>query len=145
MVGKGENYVRNYKIFSKRFVLVFSNFSHFYIQWKLAHEILSMFYNLQTLLQRKENNTHIAVNEKRKLRKVGLCFTTGCFIKLLKMIINHFFFNGSFYSQYFFLFHKPVYSVIFVFWYQDIAKNIRRGNWEQQIARNSKSQYLLQE
>ena len=29
--------------------------------------------------------------KKEKLRKVGLCFTTGCFIKPFKMIINHFF------------------------------------------------------
>ena len=28
---------------------------------------------------------------KEKLRKVGLCFITGCCIKLFKMIINHFF------------------------------------------------------
>ena len=27
---------------------------------------------------------------KEKLRKVGLCFITGCCIKLFKMIINHF-------------------------------------------------------
>ena len=26
---------------------------------------------------------------KEKLRKVGFCFKTGCFIKLFKMIINH--------------------------------------------------------
>ena len=29
---------------------------------------------------------------KEKQRKVGLCFITGCFIKLFKIIINHFFF-----------------------------------------------------
>ena len=28
---------------------------------------------------------------KEKLRKVGLCFITGCFIKSFNMIINHFF------------------------------------------------------
>ena len=44
------------------------------------------------------NNFHTAVNEK-KLRKVGLCFTTTCFIKPFKIIINHFSFNRSFYSQ----------------------------------------------
>ena len=27
---------------------------------------------------------------KEKLRKVGLCFITGCFIKSFNMIINHF-------------------------------------------------------
>ena len=28
---------------------------------------------------------------KEKLRKVGLCFITGCFIKSFNMIISHFF------------------------------------------------------
>ena len=28
---------------------------------------------------------------KEKLRKVGLCFITGCFIKFINMIVNHFF------------------------------------------------------
>ena len=28
---------------------------------------------------------------KEKLRKVGLCFITGCLIKSFNMIINHFF------------------------------------------------------
>ena len=32
---------------------------------------------------------------KEKLRKVGLCFITGCFIKSFNMIINHFFCFGS--------------------------------------------------
>ena len=29
---------------------------------------------------------------KEKLKKVELCFVTGCFIKPFKIIINHFFF-----------------------------------------------------
>ena len=29
---------------------------------------------------------------KEKLRKIGLCFITGCFIKTFKMKINHCFF-----------------------------------------------------
>ena len=32
---------------------------------------------------------------KEKLRKVGLCFITGCFIKSFNMIINHFFVFAS--------------------------------------------------
>ena len=57
---------------------------------------------------------------KEKLRKVGLCFITGCFIKPFKMKI--FIFSTSFSAQ-FLLF--------------DI-RDIKRGNWERQIARNSK-------
>ena len=56
---------------------------------------------------------------KEKLRKVGLCFKTGCFIKPLNMISNHFFhFSSSFAAQ---------------SWLFD-----KRGNWERQIARNGK-------
>ena len=61
---------------------------------------------------------------KEKLRKVGFCFIIGCFIKSFKMIINLFFFyfSSSFVAQ----------SSLF-----DI-RDIKRGNWEQQIARNGK-------
>ena len=47
MVQKVKNNVRNYKFFGEIFLLVFSNFLHFYIQWKIADEILL---NLQTIL-----------------------------------------------------------------------------------------------
>ena len=60
---------------------------------------------------------------KQKLRKVGLCFITVCFIKPFQMIINHFFyFSSSFAAQY----------LTF-----DI-KDIKSGNWEQQIAKHGK-------
>ena len=32
---------------------------------------------------------------KKKLRKVGVCFITGCFIKPFKMMINHFFISQA--------------------------------------------------
>ena len=35
-------------------------------------------------------------------------------------------------------------SPIFAFWYQDDARNIKRGSRERQIARNGKLQYLFQ-
>ena len=60
---------------------------------------------------------------KEKLRKVGLCFITGCFIKPFKMIINHFFYFSSSFAAQFSLF--------------DI-RDIKRRNWERQIARNGK-------
>ena len=43
---------------------------------------------------------------KEKLRKVGLCFITDCFIKSFDMIINHFFFFcfGSSFAAQFLLF-----------------------------------------
>ena len=51
-----------------------------------------------------EKNTHAAVSENEKIRKVGLCFITGYFMKPFKITINHFFFNSSFCSQGFFYF-----------------------------------------
>ena len=56
-----------------------------------------------------------SMRKKRKLRKVGISFITGWFIKTFKMIINHFFFIRSFCSQDFFLFCNLVHSVIFAF------------------------------
>ena len=52
---------------------------------------------------------------KKKLRKNGLYFVTGCFIKPFKIIII-------------FLFRKLICSAIFAFCYQDDARNIKRGN-----------------
>ena len=68
---------------------------------------------------------------KVKLRKAGLSFITGCFIKSFNMIII-------------FLFRKLIGSPSFAFWYQDDARNIKRGSRERQIARNGKLQYLFQ-
>ena len=61
---------------------------------------------------------------KEKLRKVGLCFRTGCFIKPFQMIINYlfFYFSSSLAAQ-FLLF--------------DI-RDIKRGDWERQIAKDGK-------
>ena len=60
---------------------------------------------------------------KEKLRKVRLCFITGCFINPFKMIINHFFnFSSSFAVQF------QLFDV----------RDIKRANWEQQITRNGK-------
>ena len=60
---------------------------------------------------------------KEKLRKVGLCFIAGCFIKPFKMIINLFFYFSS--------------SLAAQLWFFDI-RDIKRGNWERQIASNGK-------
>ena len=42
---------------------------------------------------------------KEKLREVGICFITGCFLKPFKMIINHFFYFASSFAVQFLLFH----------------------------------------
>ena len=43
-----------------------------------------------------------------------------------------------------FFIRKLIHSAIFAFCYQDDARNIKRENWERQIARNVKLQYLFQ-
>ena len=60
---------------------------------------------------------------KEKLRKVGLCFIIGCFVKPVQMIINHFFYFSRSFAAQFLLF--------------DI-REIKRGNRERQIARDGK-------
>ena len=57
------------------------------------------------------------------MRKVGLCFITGCFLKPFQMLINHFFYFSGLFAAQFLLF--------------DI-RDIKRGNWEQRIARDGK-------
>ena len=66
--------------------------------------------------------------KKEKLRKVGLCFISGCFIKPFKMTVNHFFYLSS--------------SFVAQFWLFDI-RDFKRGNWEPQIARNGNLNILL--
>ena len=44
--------------------------------------------------ERGKTLTHYSIR-KENLRKVGLCFITGCFIKPLKVIINNIFFGNS--------------------------------------------------
>ena len=64
-------------------------------------------------------------------------------LELSRVNCNHFFFNRSFVHK-IFLFRLIVPSAIFVFRYLDDARNIKRRNWEGEIARNSKLQYLFQ-
>ena len=74
------------------------------------------FFKIYKRLYKKREKTLIQQSMRRKqLRKVGLCFITGYFIKPFKMTVTHFFFNRSFCSQDFFLFRKPVRSEMFAF------------------------------
>ena len=61
---------------------------------------------------------------KEKLKKLGLCFIQGCFIKPFQMIINLFFFyfSSSFSAQF------SIFDI----------RDIKRGNWERQIAKDGK-------
>ena len=90
MVWKGQNNVRNYKFLAKYFHQYFQIFSNFYMQWKLADEILSIFQNLQTNGKEREKTFIQQLMRKEKLIKVRLCFITDCFIIPFKMIIIFF-------------------------------------------------------
>ena len=61
--------------------------------------------------------------KKKHSRKVGLYFITGCFTKPFQMIVNHLFYFSSSLAEQFSLF--------------DI-RDIKRGTWEQKIARDGK-------
>ena len=65
---------------------------------------------------------------KGKLRKVGLCFITVCFIKSFNIIINNFF-DSQAHSQ-------P--NLSFLIFKKDDARNIKRGSRGRQIDRNGK-------
>ena len=58
------------------------------------------------------------------MRKEKLFLITGCFRKPFKMIISHFFFISQAHSQRNYDFFD--------------IRDIKRGNWEQQIATNGK-------
>ena len=60
---------------------------------------------------------------KEELEKVGLYFIKGSFIKPFKIEINPFFYSSSPFAAPF-----PLFGI----------KDIKRGNWEQQIARDGK-------
>ena len=125
MVWEGQNNVRNYKILGEIFLSVFLNVLQFYIQWKLADEILSIFQNLQTLSSEKGKNTLTAANERKNWEK-----------PFKMIIINHFFFNRFVHNIF------AYFASSFTAWFS--LFDIKRGNWEQQIPRNGKLRYLFQ-
>ena len=64
---------------------------------------------------------------KEKLRKYGLCFITGYFIKPFKMTMNHFFFNRSFCSQDFVFYFPSSFAVQFSFFVIRMMPEISKG------------------
>ena len=58
-----------------------SNFLHFYMQWKLADKILSILQIFKRFDKEREKALIQQSMRKEKLRKAGLCFITGCFMK----------------------------------------------------------------
>ena len=112
-----QNNVRNYKFLGKYFYQHFQIFSIFIYNESLPMKSYQ-FFKIYTSFDKEREKTLMRQSmRKEKLRKVGLCFTTGCFIKSINLIIN-------------FLFCKLIGSPIFAFWYKDDARNIKRGSRE---------------
>ena len=85
MVEKGQNNVRNYKFLAKYFFQDFQTFSIIIYIESLLIKSYKRFY------KKREKALMQQSLRKEKLRKAGLCFVTGYFIKPFKMTVNHFF------------------------------------------------------
>ena len=59
------------------------------------------FFKTYKRFNKEREKTLMQQSRKEKLKKVGLCFITGCFIKSFNVIINYFFvFASSFVAQF---------------------------------------------
>ena len=91
MVYKRPNNVRNHKFLAKYFYHHFQIFSIFIYNESLPMKSYQ-FFKICKYFDKERAKTLLQPSmRKEKLRKVGLCFITGCFIKSFNMIINHFF------------------------------------------------------
>ena len=112
-------------VFGETFPTVFSNFLHF-------NESLPMksyqFFKIYIRFYKKWEKTLMQQSMgKEKKKKFGPCLNFMSFS------------SRDFFST------LPAHSQRnFCFWCQDDATNIKRGNWERQIARNSKLKNLFQ-
>ena len=63
------------------------------------------FFKIRKLFDKEREKTLMQESMRReKLRKVGLCFITGCLMKSFNMVINHFFCFESSFAAHFFIF-----------------------------------------
>ena len=89
-------------------------FSPFLYTMKACQWNIINFSKFANALIRKEKKTLMQqAMRKEKLRKIGLCFAVGCFIKSFNMIINHL------------LYRRLICSPIFAFRCQDDGRNIK--------------------
>ena len=91
MVYKRPNNVRNHKFLVKHFYHHFQIFSIFIYNESLPMKSYQFFKICKRFDKEREKTLMQQSMRKEKLRKVGLCFITGCFIKSVNMIINRVF------------------------------------------------------
>ena len=127
MVWKSQNNVRNYMFLAQYFYQHSQIFSIFIYHGSMPMKSYQFF----KICKRFDKEREKTVNEKKKTDNILTLFYNRL-LKSFNMIINLFFF------------YKLICCPIFAFWYQDDARNLKRGNRERQIARNSKWQYLFQ-
>ena len=129
------------KFLAKHFLQYFQFFFHF--NEKLPMKSYQFFKFYIRFYKKREKNTQTTVNENRKTEKIQTLFYLTDYPTTLKMAINHLFYSRSFCSQDFIYFTSS-FTTQFLFFDQDEARNIKRGSWEQKLARNSKLQFLFQ-
>ena len=128
-------------VFGETFLSVFSIFHYFLYTMRPCWWNIFSFTRFTNAFVRKKKIVMQQSKSKQKLSKgCTLFYLTSCYMKPLRITINHFFFNRYFCSQAVFLFCRFVHRAIFLFWCLDDAKNIKRGNRKRQISRNSKLQ-----
>ena len=103
MVYKRPNNVRNHKFLVKHFYHHCQIFSIFIYNESLPMKSYQFFKICKRFDKEREKTLMQQSMRKERLRKVGLCFITGCFMKSFNMIINNF------------LFRKLIQSPIFAF------------------------------
>ena len=115
VVERVENDVKNCKFLAKYFFQYFQIFSIFLYNESWLMKFYQFFKINKRFYKKREKTLIQQTMRKEKLRKVGLCFIIGYFIKPYKMIINNFFFNRSFCSQDFFNFTSSFTAQVLLF------------------------------
>ena len=119
---KYQNNVTNYKFLAKYFYQHFQIFSIFIYNESLPMKSYQLFKICKHFDQEREITLTQHSTRKEKLRKVGLCFMTGYFVKSFNVINNHFFCIGSSFAAQFLL--------LYIRMMQGISKGGVR-NWKQ--------------
>ena len=92
IVKKCQSNVRNYKLLAKYFYQHFQIFSIFIYNESWPMKYYQFFKTCKRFNKEREKTLMQQLMRKEKLRKVGLCFIAGRFIKSFNMVVIHFLF-----------------------------------------------------